>query len=465
MRAAIDSGIRLDVREVPRQIQEALCEALAVPNPRATRRRGRRASEYLEREVLLEQRGHELRLPRGAIQILRQYAHARGLTVTCEDHRVMPPLALPLTPTFTLREYQAAAVGRLAKVTQGIVVVPCGGGKSRLGMGAMAQLRTPTLVLVHTLDLADQWREDLQQALGVTAGLIGGGRVRPAPITVALVQSLATWNRAELDRFLAGFGFVILDEAHHVSSRMFRAVVDRCPARYRLGLTATPDREDGLSSLLTYYLGARLLEVPHQQLLDSGVLASARIRCLETAFTYPYNDATDYAPMLDALVTNEERNQQVVDAVVAEAEAGHVCLVLSGRVEHCERLAARLDARGVRAAALTAAIRRVDRKRLLAAARAGEVSVLVATSLADEGLDLPRLGRVFLAFPGRARAGTTQRLGRLMRPHADKGEAVLVDVVDREVPILRRHHLERRKVYAEVLGVPASQLGGRGGPG
>jgi superfamily II DNA or RNA helicase len=84
--------------------------------------------------------------------------------------------------------------------------------------------------------------------------------------------------------------------------------------------------------------------------------------------------------------------------------------------------------------------------------------VLVATSLADEGLDLPRLSRVFLAYPSRARGRTVQRLGRLMRPHVDKGMPALVDFVDRKVPILRRQHIDRRRLYAEVLGVPASQV-------
>jgi superfamily II DNA or RNA helicase len=122
-----------------------------------------------------------------------------------------------------------------------------------------------------------------------------------------------------------------------------------------------------------------------------------------------------------------------------------------------------IGAKGVSAEVLTGEVKRARRKELLGEARAGRLSVLVATSLADEGLDLPRLSRVFLVYPGRARGRTVQRLGRLMRPHADKTDAVLFDFVDRKVPILRRHHLERRKLYAEVLGVPASKLGMRRG--
>jgi len=146
-------------------------------------------------------------------------------------------------------------------------------------------------------------------------------------------------------------------------------------------------------------------------------------------------------------------------SVVEKARAGHVCLVLSGRIDHCHALADGITAYGVSAAVLTGEVKRATRKELLDQARAGKLSVLVATSLADEGLDLPRLSRVFLAYPSRSRGRTVQRLGRLMRPYAEKTDAALFDFVDRKVPLLRRHHLERRKLYAEVLGVPASKLG------
>jgi superfamily II DNA or RNA helicase len=167
--------------------------------------------------------------------------------------------------------------------------------------------------------------------------------------------------------------------------------------------------------------------------------------------------------MMSALVVDEVRNDLVVGAVVAAARGGHTCLVLSGRVEHCRALVRRIHAAGIEAAELTGRVSKERRTELLGRARRGELAVLVATSLADEGLDLPRLSRVFLAYPSRARGRTVQRLGRLMRPHPDKGRPELVDFVDRKVPILRRQHLDRRRLYAEVLGVPASQLsaGGR----
>jgi superfamily II DNA or RNA helicase len=157
--------------------------------------------------------------------------------------------------------------------------------------------------------------------------------------------------------------------------------------------------------------------------------------------------------MLDTLVRDGERNALIADLVVAEAAAGKLCLVLSGRVDHCEALCTLIRARGVQAELLTGSVKKERRTELLNAARGGKVPVLVATTLADEGLDLPALSRVFLTYPGRARGRTLQRLGRLMRTHPDKNDAVLFDFVDRKVPVLRRHHVERRRLYAEVLGV------------
>lgn len=463
MPARVDSAITLRASEVPSKVVERLRRALSFPNPAYLDRLrlGLYAGGEPETICLVDEQSDELRLPRGAIHALRRAGAQEGLIIACDDARVLPVETLPEIPELPLRDYQAAAVEKLVKITQGTVVIPCGGGKTRVGMGAIARLRTPTLVLVHTLDLAEQWLGELKDKLGLDAGLVGDGEQRVAPVTVAVVQALVRWDAEGLDAFLGGFGLVILDEAHHVAVSTFYSVVDRCPARYRLGLTATPEREDGLTALLDLYLGTPLSVVTHEELVEAGVLTVPEIRSVETEFSYPYTCAEDYSPLLAAVAVDQRRNQLIVDAVVAEAQAGNVCLVLSGRVEHCRRLADGITAAGVSAAVLTGEVKRARRKELLDQARAGELSVLVATSLADEGLDLPRLSRVFLAFPSRARGRTIQRLGRLMRPHPGKVDAVLFDFVDRKVPILRRHHLERRRLYAEVLGIPASKLGTR----
>jgi len=460
MRVRVDAALSAEANEVPPRLLERLRRALSFPNPAYLDRLRLGLNPGPEPETLcfVEEHAGRVILPRGAIYTLRRAAAQDGIIVACDDARVLPPEPLPPMPDLPLRDYQQAAVDRLATVTQGTVVVPCGGGKTRIGMGSIARLRTPTLVLVHTLDLAEQWLGELRDKLGIEAGLVGAGEARVVPVTVAVIQALTRWELAALDAILRQFGLLILDEAHHVAAGTFHSIVGRCPAQYRLGLTATPAREEGLTALLELFLGAPLAVVTHEQLVVAGVLTVPEIRAVETDFSFPYTGSEDYAPMLAAVASDPARNRLVVDTVEREARAGHSCLVLSGRVDHCEDIATALQERDINAEVLTGAVKRERRKELIDEARAGRLPVLIATSLADEGLDLPRLSRVFLAFPGRARGRTIQRLGRLMRPHPEKRDAVLFDFVDRRVPLLRRHHLERQRLYAEVLGIPASRL-------
>jgi len=288
MRARVDAALTLDAREVPPKVVERLCRMLSFPNPAFLDRLrlGLNPGAELETVCFVEQVGGELRLPRGAIHVLRRAAAQDGLIVACDDARVLPEVTLDV-PALALRDYQSAAVEKLAKVTQGTVVIPCGGGKTRVGMGAIAKLRTPTLILVHTLDLAEQWLGELKDKLGIEAGLFGDGEERSAPVTVAVIQALVRWERSKLDAFLGGFGLLILDEAHHVAASTFHSVVDRCPARYRLGLTATPEREDGLTALLDLFLGAPLVTVTHDELVAAGVLTVPDIHSVEEWLLQP----------------------------------------------------------------------------------------------------------------------------------------------------------------------------------
>lgn len=454
MRVRVDACLHVGRGELPEKLLERLRGALSFPNPAYLDRLrlGLHPGGEPELLCLVEEDDGEVLLPRGAIHVLRRLAAIDEVAVECEDRRVLPEARLPELPSPPLRDYQRVAVERFTTITQGTVVIPCGGGKTRVGIGTIARLRTPTVILVHTLDLAEQWRGELNALVGVNAGLVGDGEVSASTVTVAVIQALARWPLLELEAFLGRFGLVILDEAHHVAASTFRGLIGRCPARYRLGLTATPEREDGLTPLLELFLGEPLAVISHEELISAGVLTLPEIRSIETDFTYPYGGADDYAPMLAALATDEDRNALIAKTIAGEARAGHSCLVLSGRVDHCEDLVRRLNAANIGAALLTGRVGKERRKELLDQARAGHLAVLVATSLADEGLDLPRLSRVFLVYPGRARGRTMQRLGRLMRPHPEKASAVLFDFVDRRVPILRRHHVDRRRLYREVLG-------------
>ena len=140
----------------------------------------------------------------------------------------------------------------------------------------------------------------------------------------------------------------------------------------------------------------------------------------------------------------------VADLAVADARKWHAVLVLSDRVEHDRLPADMVAAQDIEAAMLVGCVLKKERTEILEHFRKGGLPVVVTSTLANEGLDVPILYRIILAWPGCAKGWTTQRLGRLMRPHPDKRKAVLYDLVDNRVPPLRSRYYERSKVYTSL---------------
>ena len=451
--AVVDGVIRIDAAALPPKAMELLWRGLTFPNPEYLNRvRFGRWVGATPEEITLVERGvrGEIHIPRGAVGVLHEALAAAGGAVSFIDRRgSCSPVDYVFA--FTLRDYQESAVVALTRRLQGCAVVPCGGGKTVIGTGAIARTGQPAIILVHTQDLADQWRETIGDALGLQAGTVVEGRVEPDVVTVATVQTLATLNAPDLAALAARFGVVILDEAHHAPAVVFRRVLSAFPARYRFGLTATPERADGLTPLLELCIGPTVFQVDHRTLVAAGHLVVPRVVPIETGCS---PEADSHSSLVAKLCTDPERNQRLVDLAAAAANAGRSVLVLSGRVSHCRKLATRLQEAGIEAEALTGRVPRGRRAEILDRFRSGQIRVVCATSLADEGLDVSRLERLILATPARAEGRTIQRLGRLMRPHPGKDTPVLFDMVD-DTPLARRQFAARRAAYRKVLGAGA----------
>jgi superfamily II DNA or RNA helicase len=398
-----------------------------------------------------EQRDGTVYLPRGAVGLLREALAAAGEQVVFQDHRVLlPKVTFPTAPT--LRDYQQTASAALKEKLQGYAVIPCGGGKTRLAVATIGALGQPALVLVHTHDLLDQWLEAIRTGLGLEAGTITEGVSRPDLVTVATVQTLVGMEPDELTRIGRQFGVVVVDEAHKTPSTTFRQVLSALPGRYRFGLTATPGRADGLTPLLELCIGPCLYRVTHEELVAAGHLVLPEIVAVPTNCA---PDAEDHTHLVSWLVGDSARNKLITDLAAQDAREGHSVLVLSGRVEHCRRLANALVDMGVEALALTGSVPRNNRVEILDRFRAGAFRVLCATSLADEGLDVPGLSRLILATPARAEGRTIQRLGRLMRTCPGKPTPRLYDLVD-DHSLAQSQYRARQRAYRKVLGVAST---------
>ncbi len=349
----------------------------------------------------------------------------------------------------SLREYQESSLRNMERHQEGLLCAPCGSGKTVTGLALIARRDQPALVLVHTKDLLFQWQEAVRAFLGLEPGIIGGGKRVVGPVTIGMVQTL---QRGISEEEIRSFGLVLVDECHHVPARTFSEVVQSFPARYRYGLTATPEREDGLTQAMYFSIGPRRYEVKREELQDAGLSLKPRLFWQKTAFQYRY--CGDYQKMITAMIRDQARNDIITDLANRARDAGRVVLVLSSRVNHCDLLGEQIPGSVVVHGELTMRAR----KEALEMVRDGSRSVLVASSIADEGLDIPSLDTLIVALPFRAKGKGVQRIGRIMRPMEGKREPFIVDIVDRYIDVLRRQAQERwERVYCgKVDGVQPS---------
>ena len=466
IRMDLDGEITL--HGLPPRTCERLRLKLSLPNPAFVRlqrfNNGFTGTEPERIDTAIELPDGSLHCPRGAIDLIREELAKDGLGVSVarDGRRGGEPIAVRPVDRPMARDYQQEGVAKIYTRMQGLIVLPCGAGKSRLGADAILRLGVTTLIGVHTADLADQWLAGLAAA-GLDGGLIGNGRdERGRDVVVGIIASLLpildadpTWGER--------FGFVIIDEAHHVPADTFQRVLRVVPAKYRIGLTATPDREDGLTRLVQWSFGPVLLERTTKEMIKLGYLMAATIEIVSTGWQWEHAAAYRIATQNDSAKTLQKllhqlevdvasdlvRNCGIADMVAAEALKGETCVVLVRTREHAKELAEMIVARGVEARALTGKVSKKNRKAAIDDLRAGVLPVAVATSLADEGLDLPRLSAVFLASPQRARGTTVQRLGRLLRLWEGKLPK-LYDFVDDDVDVLASRATARRRVFKET---------------
>ena len=365
-----------------------------------------------------------------------------------------------------MRPYQAQAVDGFWHGGSGVVVLPCGAGKTIVGAGAMAKSGTTTLILVTNTVSARQWRDELVQRTTLTEDEIGeysGARKEIKPVTIATYQVLTTKRKGVYTHLelldARDWGLVVYDEVHLLPAPIFRMTAD-LQARRRLGLTATLVREDGREDEVFSLIGPKRYDAPWKDIEAQGYIAPAD--CVEVRLTLPESDRMTYAVAepedkyrLAATATGKNR---VVEQIVAQHPDDQV-LVIGQYLDQLEELSQHLDA-----PLITGATTVRERQRLFDAFRSGEISRLVVSKVANFSIDLPEAS-VAIQVSGSfgSRQEEAQRLGRVMRPKSDGRTAhfyavVARDTVDQDFAAHRQRFLAEqgyayRIVDAEDLGV------------
>ncbi|MGI8792516.1 MAG: TOTE conflict system archaeo-eukaryotic primase domain-containing protein [Acidimicrobiales bacterium] len=399
-----------------------------------------------------------LHMPRGLTDRVQQLVGQLGSRLALTDARPEPAPA-GLRFVGVLRPQQDAAVAELVRHDLGVLVAPPGAGKTVMACAVIAHHDVPTLVVVDRKELVDQWRTRLTEQLDIDpakVGQIGGGRNKPTGvIDVAMIQSLA---RRDDGSIFDSYGFVVVDECHHIPAVSFATCVQTARTRRWLGLTATPYRRDKLEAIIGFQCGPTRHEIKPAA-VDGAELVRRELIVHETTTKVTKDEAAHIQQVFAILVDDKHRTAQICQDVHYAITAGRTCLVLTQRTDHIDAIVDGLGELGDIAHVLRGGLGKKARAAVGEALFGREPDdgiVLVATgSYLGEGFDWPELDTLYLAFPLAFKGRVVQYVGRLLRTHEGKHHVELHDYVDVHIPVLDRMHTKRLPAYATLgFGIP-----------
>ena len=334
-----------------------------------------------------------------------------------------------------IRKYQELAAEGFWHGGSGVVVLPCGAGKTIVGAAAMAHAKATTLILVTNTVAARQWREELLRRTDLNEDDIGeysGAKKEIRPVTIATYQVMTTKKGgvyAHLDLFDAiDWGLIIYDEVHLLPAPIFRFTAD-IQSRRRLGLTATLVREDGMEGEVFSLIGPKRFDVPWKEIEAQGYIAPAD--CVEVRITLTDEERLNYATAEQEdryRFCSTSQTKKAVAIALAKQHSNDQVLVIGQYIDQLDQLS---EALGVPVIKGDTPIK--ERERLYALFRSGEVKCLVVSKVANFSIDLPE-ATIAIQVSGTfgSRQEEAQRLGRILRPKADGRGARFYSLVARD---------------------------------
>lgn len=402
-----------------------------------------------------------VRIQRGFLPYLR----SAGIEVNIyQDKRIDDnPFFLSPECRMDMRPHQEEQVESIMRGEQGIIVAPPGAGKTIAVLEAVRRLQRRSLIIVDKINIAQQWQQAWKDLTDGFAPIISGETKYSIEedeyfVMIITQQSLAKLTGFQIEKL--PFGFVCLDECHHVSAPTFTKTLGSFGARFRIGCSATPTRADGLEKISQLVLGPILHRAEYTGFTPS-------VERVFTGFDYPFwgthgvtsdqicqlpkckknglkhSHRNNYASVIKELVEDKRRNILIASKIVSNTHKTN--LVVSDRLGHLDTLrnlcAGYLTHESYM---LTGREKGSERERIRELAAQGPCTIF--STIAKEALDIPRLDRLYLTWPTRKEHLLEQQIGRITRTHPDKVDAVVYDFVD-DCSVLESQAYDRLRFY------------------
>lgn len=382
--------------------------------------------------------GDNLIIPVGVLDTFKEM-FPQGSIV---DDRYEAKKKLNLTFKGTLRDYQEDAVKAMERDPNGVLCAKTGSGKTVMIIKLICDIKQPALILVHTVELANQFTEALLKFTDLTRediGRLGNGKKDLKPITVGLLQTVTTMDPTTLNK---RFGLVFVDEVHIAPADTYATALGSLRARYKYGASGTPERADGLTKVIFWLTGPLRHMVPDSALAD--VIIKPEIKTIDTNYYFPLFDTSEYQEMITDLSKDAERNKLIIDTYKAQAKDKQ-SVFLCQRKEQVEQLQKLIP----KSVILTSDMGKKSREAVMKGLLDGTHKVVISTfQLFSTGIDIPTLEILFICAPIKSNVKVRQSAGRLMRttPALPNKKPLIIDFADKKVELLKHQWYQRNKI-------------------